>query len=384
MKLAPLLLFIVLLSCTKNQHVSKSENKKTVPGKTEDCTFGKITFNTTKRPAITEEQAKKKPKTPAEETTPSPAAATILLTFNGYRVANTSWNTNGDIFCATANLNSDEITKIITRVKEDFAPFNVAVTTDEMTYHLTNPQKRMRVVVTESWEWYGFAGGVAFYDSFTWGNNTPCFVFSTLLSYNDKYIAEAISHEVGHTLGLKHQASYSGSCSPLGEFNEGSGEGVTGWAPIMGNSYYRNVTTWHKGSTSSCQEVQDDVEKIASILGKKADDFTTMENAPELKGLKYAVMNSSNDADYFFVDSKDPITLTASPVCIGDDIGANLHLQMKIYKKNGELLRTISNRDHLTVSAQLDKGKYYVAVETFANTYQSRYGMLGSYGISAN
>lgn len=383
MKIAPVLLLIVLFACTKNHHINTSADKQAA-GKTDNCNFGRAVFNTTKRPAITEEQAKKKSGQLSEDVPSTPPSATILLTFNGYRVANTSWNKNGDIFCASANLNSDEITKIITRVKEDFAPFNVTVTTDEMLYHLTSPQKRMRVVITESWEWHGFAGGVAFYDSFTWGNNTPCFVFSTLLSYNDKFIAEAIAHEVGHTLGLKHQGSYSSSCSVLGEFNEGAGDGITAWAPIMGNSYYRNVSTWHKGSTSACGDVQDDVEKIASILGKKADDIATMNNAREVQGMQYAVMNNSNDADYFYIDSKDPVTVTASPVCIGNDVGANMHLQMKVYKKNGELLKTIANTDMLTASALLDKGKYYIAVETVDNAYQTRYGMLGSYGISIN
>lgn len=382
MKIAPFFFVIVFFSCTKNHHVNNVKEAKTISGKIEDCNFGRTVFNTTKRSAINEEQAKKK-----SDYVEAPTAvpqATILVSFNGYRVANTSWNSNGDIFCDEANLSSTEIDKILTRVKEDFAPFNVTVTTNEFTYHLTNPQKRMRVVVTESWEWYGLAGGVAFYDSFTWGNNTPCFVFSTLLSYNEKYIAEAISHEVGHTLGLKHQASYSSSCGYLGEFNEGNGVGVLGWAPIMGNSYYRNVTTWHKGSTSSCGEIQDDVEKIGAVLGRKPDENTNLDYAPQIQGIRYAVMNSSTDADYFYIDSKDPITLTASPVCIGDDVGANMHLQLKVYKKNGNLITTINDKNSLTISTKLDKGKYYIAVETYNNAYQTRYGMLGSYGIMVN
>jgi len=385
MKIAPFLFLVVLAtSCTKNQHVTKTQNQKQAYGQTESCTFGRVVYNTSKRPAVNEEQSRKNGGTSNELPPPTTPAATILISFGGYRVSNTPWNTNGDIYCAGANLSPDEIEKVLTRVKEDFAPFNVTVTTNEMTYHLTHPQKRMRVVVTESWEWHGMAGGVAFYDSFTWGNDTPCFVFSTLLSYNEKYIAEAVSHEVGHTLGLKHQASYSSSCQFLNEFNEGGGEGLMSWAPIMGNSYYRNVTTWHKGKTSSCGDLQDDVANIAAIIGFKKDETSDMANAVELKANLYAVMNNSTDTDYYFIDSKDPITITVSPKCIGNDIGANMHLQVKVYKKNGNLVATVANQSSLSVSAPLDKGKYYVAVETFDNMHQTRYGMLGNYGVSIN
>lgn len=377
-------MLLVLVSCTKNQHINKSEKGVEHPDGAEACKFGRVVFNTSKRAELSE-AASKAPKTGTVDAGgPVAQNATILLTFNGYRVAHTPWNTVGDIVCTGANLTSAEIEKIITRVKEDFAPFNVTVTTDELTYQLTNPQKRMRVIITESWEWHGLAGGVAFYDSFSWGNNTPCFVFSTLLSYNEKFIAEAISHEVGHTLGLRHQSSYNSSCSILNEFNEGAGEGQTGWAPIMGLSYYRNVTTWHKGKTTGCGTEQDDVAKITSVLGLKNDETGTLDNPVTLESSHYAVINNSTDADYYYIDSKEPVTITASPKCIGNDVGANMHLQVKVFKRNGQLVTTLSDPAQLTVSKQLEKGKYYVAVESMDNANQSRYGMLGNYRISIN
>ncbi len=47
---------------------------------------------------------------------------------------------------------------------------------------------------------------------------------------NEKYTAEAISHEVGHTLGLSHD----GRITPSEGYYAGHGSGDTGWAPIMG------------------------------------------------------------------------------------------------------------------------------------------------------
>jgi serralysin len=46
----------------------------------------------------------------------------------------------------------------------------------------------------------------------------------------EKYTAEAISHEVGHTLGLSHD----GRITPSEGYYAGHGSGDTGWAPIMG------------------------------------------------------------------------------------------------------------------------------------------------------
>jgi hypothetical protein len=101
---------------------------------------------------------------------------------------------------------------------------------------------------------------VAFTNSFTWGDNTPCFVFTALHNYNLKNISEAASHEIGHTLGLSHQSAYDAVCNKTAEYNAGNGTGEIGWAPIMGVAYYRNVTLWHHGSSPwGCTYLQDDL-----------------------------------------------------------------------------------------------------------------------------
>ena len=50
---------------------------------------------------------------------------------------------------------------------------------------------------------------------------------------NEKYVAEAISHEAGHNMGLHHDGT-----STTGHY-QGHGSGVTGWAPIMGVGGYQ-------------------------------------------------------------------------------------------------------------------------------------------------
>jgi len=157
------------------------------------------------------------------------ASNVILLDFNGHTVSGTMWNVNGAFTCNSSGLNDAAITEVFNRVAEDYRPFYINVTTNETNYNLAPYNKRMRVVVTTSNEWYGSgAGGVAYINSFTWGDNSPCFVFSALLGNNVKNVAEAASHEAGHTLGLRHQSSYNAACTKLSDYNWGQGTGEIG------------------------------------------------------------------------------------------------------------------------------------------------------------
>jgi hypothetical protein len=378
MRIATILLLIFLASCSKNQQlvskVEKLSDKEPV-----SCNFGMNVFNTTKRPAVDDHSAisiSPKKHQPVEH-----ASSTILLVFGGDVVTNTLWNTNGAINCAPSNLHPAEIEKVLERVTEDFSPFNVAVTTDAGLYNATHPQKRIKIIITESWEWFGVAGGIAYHNSFLWGNNTPAFVFSTLLHYNEKFIAEAISHELGHTFGLQHQGNFNNNCSFLAEYHSGDGGGLTGWAPIMGNSYYKNVTTWHKGPSTECGSIQDEVNILAGLLGKRADEDGKINQSPVLVSSMQGVINHADDEDFYIVDLKQPGQVIVTPNCIGDGIGANLHLKINVYGTNGRLVSSHSNPASLMASVDLSRGRYRIGIETIANDYQTRYGMLGRYEV---
>src|SRR5213075_2256252 len=204
-------LFIViglafLVACTKT--IDKQASSPKQEDEKQHCDFGLTSFNLTKRPPVNsgEEIESKNPHHTSGGgtsggtgggTTPSPTAGVILLDFNGELVSGTSWNSmvgGADINCTPANLTASDISIIVQRVMNDYSPFNITVTTDEAVYNAANIYKRERVIVTESWEWYGQAGGTSFVGSFTTGTNTPCFVFSSLLSYSVKNIGEACAH----------------------------------------------------------------------------------------------------------------------------------------------------------------------------------------------
>ena len=381
----------MLASCSKTfdkQHSSTSNTEK------EACSFGISEFNMAKRPAINIEVGKGKPGSGTGGTggggtspTPPPAANVIYLDFNGQYVSNTMWNTNGAITCAPANMSAEEIALIFQRIITDYAPFNITVTTDETVYNSGNPAKRMRMIITESWEWFGQAGGVSYVNSFTWGNNTPCFVFSSLLGYDVKRIAEACSHEAGHTLGLRHQSVYDESGIKISDYNWGQGSGEIGWAPIMGASYNQNLSLWHYGPNSlSATTMQDDVAKIAAVVGLISDEYSnTISNATALSTSKTGLINNSTDIDFFSINISTTKTLSLVPASVGaNNDGGNLDLVLNIYNDQGALVSAINDPLILNAGITIAPGIYYVSASTADNQFTTRYGMLSKYTISIN
>jgi hypothetical protein len=105
------------------------------------------------------------------------ASAVIYLDFDGQFVDGTMWNYNGPLTLGPSGMTDAQILEIFERVSEDYRPFNVNVTTDSTKYFSAPATKRMRVIFTVSSSWYGNTGGVSYIGSFTWGDNTPCYVF---------------------------------------------------------------------------------------------------------------------------------------------------------------------------------------------------------------
>jgi hypothetical protein len=325
------------------------------------------------------------------------ASATIFLDFDGHTVTGTSWNYNGPILCAPSGLTDAQITSIFNRVAEDYRPFNVNVTTDSTKFLAAPINKRMRVIETTSYEWYGNAGGVAFIGSFTWGDDSPCFVFTSLLNYNQKNIAEASSHEAGHTLHLQHQSVYNASCVKTAEYNLGYGSGEIGWAPIMGAGYYQNMTQWNNGkSTVHCDSVQNDLAIITTTngFGYRADeygnDFASATYAPfvnnsfTLSGL----IAQNNDLDMIRITqpANGRFQLSASPYNVGSaNSGSNLDLEVSLYNSAQTLLKIYNPDDLLSVSidTMLLPGTYYLKIQGGANIYAPNYASLGEYSLSA-
>ncbi|MFL5809644.1 MAG: zinc-dependent metalloprotease [Flavisolibacter sp.] len=325
------------------------------------------------------------------------ASATVYLDFDGHLVTGTSWNTTGDIACSPSNLTTAQITEIFNRVSEDYRPFNVNITTDSTKYWAAPAYKRMRVILTTSSSWYGSAGGVSYVGSFLWGDNTPAFVFTALLGYNTKNVAEAASHEIGHTVGLNHQSSWDVNCNKLSEYNSGLGSGEIGWAPIMGNSYSRNMTLWNNGANPfGCTSFQDDLGIItANGFSYRADDHSTTTagattiNFSANQFYVDGIIEKESDEDVFEVNiaANGTFHVDAKPYSIATgSSGSDLDVQVELLSSTQSVLGTYnpSNLLAATLDTVLNPGTYYLRVAGKGNIYAPQYASLGFYSLTGS
>lgn len=236
------------------------------------CAFGLQKFNNRKRPKEEAPGGKKgkpvKPtppppppdNPPPDEPPPTGSTNVIYLNFLGKDVVGTMWNTNGPLTVNSSGLAQVEIDYVVAQVRAHYADFNVTVTTNKAEFDAAAFGHKVEIIITESYEWFGQAGGVAYINSFFWTNGTPGFVFSLLLNYNSHWIGEAAAHEAGHTLGLRHQSDCSGT-TVVNPYSNGKTMGVSY------SSFPKGV--WWTGTSSLSCQIQDDRAKITSGVGLK-------------------------------------------------------------------------------------------------------------------
>lgn len=324
------------------------------------------------------------------------AAATIYLDFDGEYVSGTGWNWYGPIDAQPAGVSDAAILEIFNRVAEDYRVFNINVTTDSGVYAAAPVFRRTRVIITPSYQWYGAAGGVAYVGSFLWGDDTPAWVFSNLLGYNTKNIAEAISHEGGHTLGLQHQSRYDSACNKTAEYSGGQGSGEIGWAPIMGIGYYKNITTWTSGTNSyGCNYIQNDIDVIAQVVGLRTDDHGNVPVSATpvtMTGTNFeasGIINNDPDVDAFTftVPTAAHFRLVAVPENVGSgNAGANVDIKVALLNQFADTIGQYNPSDLLDagIDTNLLAGTYYFVVDGVGNVNLLNYGSVGFYLLNGS
>ena len=330
------------------------------------------------------------------------ATSKIFLDFDGHTTSGTDWNTfyNGgaDIVTPAYSIDADTTTfsptevarieEIWKRVAEDYAPFNVDVTTIDPGN--LNAPNNIRVVIGGSWDqWYeesGGAGGVAWETSWQWNNDVPVFVFEDNLDNGaTKYTAEVISHEVGHSLGLSHQSTYDVFGNQIEEYNPGSGSGDTGWAPIMGVNYYQNLTTWYNGTNSlGPTSYQDDMSIISAAnngFGYRTDDHgNTISSATALSGTTTltgsGIITQTSDIDVFsFQAGAGLLNFTINPA----PYGPNLDILAELLNSSGNIITSsnLSSNLFANINTSVSAGNYFLSIKS-----TGEYGRVGQYTIS--
>lgn len=283
------------------------------------------------------------------------------------------------------------IQKVWQRVVEDYAPFDVDVTTEKPV--APAGKVGMTILITPR---VHSAGGYAYLNTFgAFSTGTAStFCFPNNLANGEKYIAECVSHELGHTLGLSHQGTTSVA------YYQGQGDGETGWAPIMGVGYYKNLTQWSKGEYANANN-KEDAYAVMLRQGLKplADDHGNTITSADAMLSKSAngynnlsasgVIGTPGDVDMFsFIAGAG----TASFTVKGADLGGNLDVALQLLDSKGKVLSSANVETVLgsTISFALPaQGMYFLSVTgaskgSAAVSGYSNYGSLGQYSITGS
>ncbi len=316
----------------------------------------------------------------------SSAAVKLYLDFDGHFEAD--WGSYDNVTTPAFSIDSDystfstaeinAITEIWQRVSEDYAPFNIDVTTIDPGDFSNG--SALRVSIGGNGSWYGNAGGVAYVNTFTNSIVNTVYVFPDKLAKNAKYIAEATSHEAGHGFGLRHQSKYVNG-TKTDEYHPGSGD----WAPIMGVSYYKARTTWHNGTTTSATTYQDDMAVIARStngFGYRTDDHGGVGSATSLNfvgdtATAAGIIEQMSDQDGFsFSTTGGQLDVSLNVA----QIGANLDAVLELRSLSGQLIATAdpSTSYGATISTTVAGGDYVLVVRS-----TGQYGSVGQYTLSA-
>ena len=356
-----------------------------------------------------------------------PGAANIVyVNFVGYTFSGTAWNANYSVNEYNAvpfdtdgnpsNFSTSEraiIGEVWHRIAEDFAGFDIDVTTEAPADFGPNIG---HILITKDIDSNGTAlpsqgaGGVAYLN--VWGRSNysyyqPALVYYNRLQSNPTYVAEASSHELGHNLGLAHDGSSSTTYYP------GSGSGLNSWAPIMGSSYYANVTQWSKGEYSGANNTQDDLSIIDNKLSYKGDDHGNTKNSPtallvdsngfiassnpefdplNVRSDNKGIIETNTDVDVFYFDAASgDINIIINPAWDAytrtSRRGANLDIKATLFDDFGTVLVSdLMDNTNAVIATNVTSGRYYLEITGNGNDLSpySDYASIGQYYISGS
>jgi Ca2+-binding RTX toxin-like protein len=294
----------------------------------------------------------------------------------------------------------DAIHEIWRYIAEDYAPFDVNVTTDRDQY-----DSGVRIAFGGSrHDWYDEISSqnhVGVQLDTPGENPDTVWVFTQDIGNNVRRIADVGSHEAGHDFGLEHQSEFDADGDLVEEY--AAGNGLKG--PIMGNPSGDARGVWWVGLNEDHNQ-QDDLAKLADRLGYRDDDHgngfgaaTSMNlsivdilsGAEDLKHYYGSgIVEKLTDADYFRIDlvGRSDITVSVSVPADVANLDARLELWSSYSVQSPSGLMTnisymVASADTADLGASLSvsgltTGSYFVVVKSHGGM-----GDVGQYKVAA-
>jgi len=333
----------------------------------------------------------------------------IYLDFNGHSATDPAWGSVRfpilidsapfDVDGAPGSFSAVEqglIFEVWQRVAEDYRPFDVNVTTRDPGVDGIRRSSSIdaaygqRIVITPSnFTNDGGVIGIALVDVFGSDMDHAAYVFTDIaFKQTAKTMGEAVSHEAGHTFGLRHDG---GPVSP----NYYDGHGA--WAPIMGRptNPATPVTQWSRGEYAGANNVQDDLAIIAALTDYRPDDHAdTTAGASVVPSSSVTTGNigRTGDRDVFAVDVFDGTLSIQLRPPTGRAAWSNLAARLIVRNSAGTVVAsaapTVPFDWTVDVGPVVPAGRYTIEVEPVSwltpSTGFTTYGSLGAYELAVN
>lgn len=349
------------------------------------------------------------------------ASKTLYLDFTGHTTPAGLWESTAVTIppfklAGTANatdqVNLNAIRDIWLHVAEDFAAWDIDVTTDD-TGIATKPGQRCVIggrqdalpslagFGTMGWAFIGSFANASDGNDKLDGNDTNNFVFIDVTNpatgengtffnpttTNYEVTILCVAHEVGHTLGLRHWGeTSSGSGQSYTEGHVVAGHtGVANVSPIMGNSALPgwpsvcNLNQWSKGdyafsTANTGLGTQDDVAVISTfaprLVGVRDDFGDTLATAT-------VVTETSITAGGVIADSSDVDLIKITPGVGALTLTATPHLKYRNYNGNLKVGLSLLNSSGTAVA-----GSY--SLTSMGSTLNYNIPTAGTYYIKVN
>ncbi len=285
-----------------------------------------------------------------------------------------------------ANLTDTQIYEIWEEVSEDFLIWNFNVTTSLTVFNSYAKAKRQRAIIgyqPKAHTWKGLA------ITPSWGNDVAALIDADLLS--TPHTATATSHEIGHTLSLKHDGNTWSISRPASNYYTGHGD----WVPIMGSAlgYTRPLSQWSKGEYAFSSNQEDDIAKFTSYMGLRPDEPSQI-ITPGAGGVVsssdyFGIIQTASDVDSFRIDIANTGILNLR-IGAPNNYKGNLDVRVQLINNLGSIISdtNIIGQRHAEINENLSSGTYYLKVmsgkEGTVSTGWSTYGSIGYYEISGS